>query len=79
MESGTPDAPLPADKPENPARYTGRLLRSWFELTADEQRIVAAILFLFLLGLAVRVWHTHRQTDPSPPASAAQRLRPATP
>lgn len=33
------------------------LLRSWFELTADEQKAVITVLAIFLLGLAVRTWH----------------------
>ena len=33
---------------------TGALLRSWFELTSQEQSAVALVLFLFTLGVIVR-------------------------
>jgi len=33
------------------------LLRSWFAMTRDEQRIVLAITGLFLLGLLCKYWH----------------------
>jgi len=32
------------------------LLRSWFDLTADEQRAVVIVLFLFTLGILVRTF-----------------------
>ena len=33
------------------------LLRSWFELTAREQKAVILLVALFLLGVIVRLWH----------------------
>ena len=35
-----------------------RVARSWLELTAEEQRALAVVLGLFLLGVAYRFWHT---------------------
>lgn len=37
-----------------------RLIRSWFELTADERKAAVTIAAIFLLGVTVRVWHLHR-------------------
>lgn len=36
------------------------LVRSWVDLTEDEQRVVAVVLGIFLLGLLARWWYlTH--------------------
>jgi hypothetical protein len=40
-----------------------RLVRSWFELTRDEQRAILVILGLVLLGLAVRIWHQRQKKE----------------
>jgi hypothetical protein len=48
-----------------------RLMRSWFELTVSEQKVVLLVLFLFLLGLAVRTWRlvwTSPAANPTPTA-----------
>lgn len=37
------------------------IFRSWFELTADEQKALLLVLVLFLLGLAVRFWHLKQE------------------
>lgn len=29
---------------------------SWFGLTREEQQVIAAVLFLFVLGVCVRAW-----------------------
>lgn len=45
----------------------GALFRSWFRLTREEQRVLAAVLFLFILGIGVRAWrgtHTGQQRAP---------------
>jgi len=39
------------------------LVRSWFELTADEQKAAMIILAVFLLGLGVRCWHVHKKAE----------------
>jgi len=52
-------APKEKRKPQNKetARHRlGALLRSWFELTREEQLGILVILGLFLLGLAMRYW-----------------------
>lgn len=41
-----------------------RMVRSWYELTRNEQRALILILALFLLGLAARAWHLgHTRPD----------------
>ena len=42
-------------------RVLTQILRSWFELTEEEQKAVIIILALFMLGLAVRYWHLRSQ------------------
>ena len=43
-----------------------KIVRSWFELTADEQKALLLVLILFLLGLTVRFWHLeHERADGS--------------
>jgi hypothetical protein len=37
-------------------RLLQKLVRSWFELTREEQRALVLVLALFLLGIAVRIW-----------------------
>jgi hypothetical protein len=37
------------------------LLRSWSELTIDEQKAVITVLAIFILGLAVRTWHVQKE------------------
>ena len=37
------------------------LVRSWFRLTADEQKAALIILAIFLLGLGVRFWHIQKK------------------
>jgi hypothetical protein len=39
------------------------LVRSWFELTADEQTAALTIVCILLLGLTVKLWHTHRHAE----------------
>jgi hypothetical protein len=34
----------------------GPFIRSWFRLTREEQQVLAAVLFLFILGMGVRAW-----------------------
>jgi hypothetical protein len=70
MASGSASAPQPepdgergvppGDPPRTLRRAAADLLRAWFELTPSEQKAVAVILSLFLLGLAVRLWHVTR-------------------
>lgn len=38
-------------------KLVAALLRSWSELTLDEQRACLVVLSLFALGLVVRLWH----------------------
>ena len=52
-------------------RFAQAAARSWVELTLEEQRAVMAILALFLLGMAVRVWHVHFRSPPASPAMPA--------
>ena len=49
---------------------SGFPLRRWFELTREEQRWIAAILAIFLVGLVARWYHAAR--DPAPPAADAR-------
>jgi hypothetical protein len=52
------------------------LWRSWLDLTAREQKAVLLVLALFLLGLAVRLWHdchSTRWTEPYVRAPSGQR------
>jgi len=53
-------------------RLIGGLFRSWFELTAGEQKAVLLVLGIFLLGLAARTWQAQRSTPPPAPASASR-------
>jgi hypothetical protein len=39
------------------------LVRSWFELTADEQTAALTIVCILLLGITVKLWHTHRRME----------------
>jgi hypothetical protein len=39
------------------------LVRSWFELTADEQTAVLTIVCILLLGLTVKLWHAHTRME----------------
>jgi len=32
------------------------IARAWFRLTSDEQKALALVLFIFLVGLAVKFW-----------------------
>mgnify|MGYP001595982845 CR=1 FL=1 len=34
----------------------GSVGRAWFRLTADEQKALALVIFIFLVGLAVKLW-----------------------
>ncbi len=52
----------------------GQLVKAWFELTADEKKAVAVILFLALLGLGVRYWHGRIAVEG--PASVGNHLVP---
>ncbi len=50
--------PKPPKSPKPPSRPpANRYLRAWFALTVEEQRALAVILALFLLGVATRFWH----------------------
>ena len=51
------EAPEPAGRVPPTAREAGRVLRAWSALTRGEQRAVAIVVLLALLGLAVRTWH----------------------
>lgn len=48
--------PSPNESPNLRASLR-RVGRAWFELTADEQRAVALILGLLVLGILARYWH----------------------
>ena len=51
-------------------RIPGSLLRSWFMLTPEEQRVLILILVLLAIGLVARHWHLRRQAaapEPSAP------------
>ena len=54
------------------------VVRSWFGLTADEQKAVLLVLGLFLLGLAARAWHVERTAleQPLPTKAAAPASAP---
>ena len=39
------------------------LVRSWFELTEHEQTAALTIVCILLLGLAVKLWHTHKRAE----------------
>lgn len=55
-----------------------KIFRSWFELTADEQKALLLVLILFLLGLTVRFWHLKTEKPeilPRPSGSAEQTPR----
>ena len=59
MNQSDPSDPPDATAPPPPGlraalRGVGR---AWFELTADEQRAVALILGLLVLGIIARYWH----------------------
>ena len=64
MISGTPvphvRANLMSDATER-GDVLRKILRSWFELTRDEQKVLVLILALFLLGLTVRFWHLRKE------------------
>ena len=53
------------------------IVDAWFALTRDEQKALAVVLGLLLLGLCVRCWH-QRQTNPAlpPPTQAATVVTP---
>jgi hypothetical protein len=44
-------------------RVPAALVRSWFELTSDEQTAALAIVCILLLGLSVKFWHSHRRME----------------
>jgi hypothetical protein len=46
-----------ADREKKLGKTVCALLRSWFELTADEQKAVVIVLAIFILGVAFRFWH----------------------
>jgi hypothetical protein len=46
-------------------RIPAVFVRSWFELTADEQKAALIVLVIFLLGLGVRFWHVHKKMEVS--------------
>lgn len=48
------------------------IFRSWFDLTANEQKAIMLVLGIFLLGLAARTWQIRQNTAaPTPPPAAA--------
>ena len=53
-----------------------KLLRLWVELTNEEQKAVLTVLALFLLGLAVCVWHSQTETLLSETAVNDQKIQP---
>lgn len=54
-------------------RKAVRGVAMWFALTPEEQRFLAAVLALALLGLGARYWHLkHERPDPYAPPEAAQ-------
>ena len=57
-------------KPGKPSRtrFASAVFRSWFALTVQEQKAVVLIVLLFLLGLAVKIWHETASAGRAPPA-----------
>ena len=53
---------MPADgQPGRGLRAVLRqVCRSWLDLTVEEQRALAIVVGLFLLGVTVRLWHACR-------------------
>lgn len=62
-----------------PLRFIGGLLRSWCELTAEEQKAVLTVIAIFLLGLAMRCWHTGtEETAPQENRTVVERTDKST-
>lgn len=40
-----------------------RILRSWFELTVNEQRALILVLIIFLIGIGVKAWHARHKAE----------------
>jgi hypothetical protein len=53
------------------------LVRSWFELTPDEQKAALIVLAVFLLGLGVRFWHIQKtgEAGVDKPAEMAKSVK----
>lgn len=53
------------------AAHRPTLLRAWFTLTPQEQRLLLGVLALTLIGLTARYWHLRNQQPISVPAPEA--------
>lgn len=51
-------------------RRFGSVGHAWFQLTAMEQKAVAVVLALALLGVAAKYWHSRRTADRMQSSSA---------